>query len=74
MIRYSSYGTTNFSRRSPALEDCDPLRAAYDELLKLRERVAIAEAKAAKQSHDGWKANRSKMAVKPVGQNGSGLV
>jgi hypothetical protein len=42
--------------------------------LKLRERVAIAEAKAAKQSHDGWKANRSKMAVKPVGQNGSGLV
>jgi hypothetical protein len=44
MIRYSSYGTTNSSKRPPTLDCNDPLRAAYCELLELRRRVRAAEA------------------------------
>jgi hypothetical protein len=51
MIRYSSYGGTN--HRTPS-SLADPLRAAYRELLELRERVRNAEAAAAIRlgSHD----------------------
>jgi hypothetical protein len=48
MIRYSSYGSTNY--RTPSLlSDSDPLKAAYRELLELRERVRNAEAAAARR-------------------------
>jgi hypothetical protein len=63
MIRYSSYGTANFTKRFPAPDNDDPLRAAYDELLQLRKRVTIAEANATK-SYTGSKADRSKAEVK----------
>jgi hypothetical protein len=42
MIRYSSYGATNF-RPPSAPTDLDPLKAKYRELLELRERVKAAE-------------------------------
>jgi len=48
MIRYSSYGSTNY-RTPGSLADPDPLRAAYRELLELRERVRNADAAAARR-------------------------
>ena len=42
MIRYSSYGATNFQSLS-APTDLDPLKAEYRKLLELRERVRAAE-------------------------------
>jgi hypothetical protein len=48
MIRYSSYGATNY--RSPsAPTDLDPLKAEYRKLLELRERVRVAEEAAAQR-------------------------
>jgi hypothetical protein len=46
MIKYSSYGSTNY-RKPNSLTDPDPLEAAYRELLELRDRVRKAEAAAA---------------------------
>ena len=43
MIRYSSYGATNY-RMPSAQTYLDPLEAEYQELLELRERVREAEA------------------------------
>ncbi len=43
MIRYSSYGATNY-RMPSAQTYLDPLEAEYRELLELRERVKEAEA------------------------------
>ena len=48
MIRYSSYGSANY-RTPSSLPDPDPLKAAYRELLELRERVRNAEAAAARR-------------------------
>jgi hypothetical protein len=45
MIRYSSYGATNF-RSTSAQTYLDPLEVQYRELLELRERVREAEAAA----------------------------
>ena len=43
MIRYSSYGATNY--RAPSAQTYpDPLEAGYRELLELRKRVRRAEA------------------------------
>jgi hypothetical protein len=45
MIRYSSYGATNF--RPPGVQTyLDPLKMEYRELVELRERVRNAEAAA----------------------------
>jgi len=50
MIRYSAYSTTNLAaRRLSPLGDDDSVREAYLELLKLRERVRIAEAELARR-------------------------
>ena len=49
MIRYSSYGATNF-RPPSAPTDLDPLKAEYRGLLELRERVRAAEEAAAQRA------------------------
>jgi len=48
MIKYSSYGSTNY-RKPSSLADLYSLEAAYCELLELRERVRTAEAAAARR-------------------------
>jgi hypothetical protein len=47
MIRYSSYGSTNYRKPSERAY-LDPLAAKYRELQELRERVRKAETAAAK--------------------------
>jgi hypothetical protein len=50
MIRYSSYGSTNYRRPAAQIIYLDRLEAEYRELLKLRERVRKAEAAAAQRT------------------------
>lgn len=49
MIRYSSYGMTNF-QRTPVQTIDDPLQTEYAALLELRERVTRAEAAAQRRA------------------------
>ncbi len=44
MIRYSSYGSSNYRAPIPYITTRDPLAVEYGELLELRERVRKAEA------------------------------
>jgi hypothetical protein len=44
MIRYSSYGATNYRAQNSRFSYLEPLEADYRELLELRERVKNAEA------------------------------
>ena len=48
MIRYSSYGSSNYRAPMPYLTARDSLAVEYGELLELRERVRRAEAAVAR--------------------------
>jgi hypothetical protein len=51
MIRYSSYGATNFRLSSAQIIYQNPLAEQHRELLELRERVRRAEATAAQRKN-----------------------
>jgi hypothetical protein len=49
MIRYSSYGNSNYRAPAAQFSYRDPLEAEYRQLIELRERVRQAEAAASKR-------------------------
>jgi len=49
MIRYSSYGSSNYRASAAQFSYRDPLEAEYRQLIELRERVRKAEAGASKR-------------------------
>ncbi|MET4040281.1 hypothetical protein ABIC03_001966 [Bradyrhizobium sp. RT6a] len=49
MIRYSSYGSSNYRAPAKQFPYRDPLEAEYFQLIELRERVRKAEAAASKR-------------------------
>lgn len=49
MIRYSSYGSSNYRAPAKQFSYRDPLEAEYLQLIELRERVRKAEAAASKR-------------------------
>jgi hypothetical protein len=54
MIRYSSYGATNFRAPSEQNNHPDLLEEQYSELLELRERVKKAEAAAVQRKRPSF--------------------
>jgi hypothetical protein len=70
MMRYSSYGSTNYRART-TLPDPDPLETAYRELLELRERVRLAESAAARRRKSRDKAGfNHKRGLRPTAAPG----